>query len=87
MAENPNINNNDTPANQLHLEYERQNTLFDTQLPIIQRFLEAQARQIAEAYAERVQRVRFTLPDRVIDTKGTNPMSVQQAIREQLQYS
>ncbi len=83
MAENPNINNNDTPANQLHLEYERQNTLFDTQLPIIQRFLEAQARQIAEAYVERAQRVHFTLPDRVIPLKGSEPIAVQQAVREQ----
>jgi len=83
MANNPNLKNGSTPANQLRLEYERQNALFDAQLPIVQRFLEAQARQIAEAYAERAQRVRFTLPDRVIAAKGTQPVSVQQAVREQ----
>ncbi len=83
MANNPYINNGSTPANQLRLEFERQNALFDAQLPIVQRFLEAQARQIAEAYAERAQRVRFTLPDRVIAAKGTEPIAVQQAIREQ----
>jgi hypothetical protein len=83
MTNNPTPRNDSTPANQLRLEYERQNALFDAQLPIIQRFLEAQARQIAEAYAERAQRVRFTLPDRVIAEKGTEPIAVQQAVREQ----
>ncbi len=77
------LKNDSAPANQLRLEYERQNALFDAQLPIVQRFLEAQARQIAEAYAERAQRVRFTLPDRVIAAKGTEPIAVQQVIREQ----
>jgi hypothetical protein len=72
-----------TPINQLHEEYDRQNTLFELQLPIIQRFLEAQARQIAEAYAERSQRVHFTLPDRVIATAGAEPITVKQAVREQ----
>ena len=83
MAKNPNIKNESTPANQLRLEYERQNTLFDTQLPIVQRFLEAQALQIAEAYAERAQRVRFMLPDRVIAAVGKEPIVVPQAVREQ----
>ena len=84
MAKNPNIKNHSTPANQLRFEYERQNLLFDAQLPIVQRFLEAQARQIAEAYVERALRVRFTLPDRVIAALGTQPIAVQQAVREQL---
>ncbi len=83
MVKNPNIKNGNTPADQLRLEYERQNALFDAQVPIVQRFLEAQARQIAEAYAERSQRVRFTLPDRVIAVKGAEPITVQQAVREQ----
>ncbi len=72
-----------TPVNQLHIEYDRQNALFELQLPIIQRFLEAQARQIAEAYAERAQRVHFTLPDRVIPSQGAEPINVKQAMREQ----
>jgi len=83
MANNPNINNNSSPANQLRLEYERQNALFDAQLPIVQHFLEAQARQIGEAYAERTPRVRFTLPDRVIAAKGTEPIAVKKVAREQ----
>ncbi len=83
MVNNPKINNDSDPANQLRVEYERQNALFDAQLPIVQRFLEAQARQIAEAYVERAQRVRFTLPDRVIAEKGTEPIAIQQSVREQ----
>src|SRR3972149_8011013 len=83
MAKKPKTYNDSDPASQLRLEYERQNALFDAQLPIVQRFLEAQARQIAEAYVERAQRVRFTLPDRVIAEKGSEPISIQQALREQ----
>jgi hypothetical protein len=80
MTKNP---NNITPINQLRLEYERQNALFDSQLPIVQRFLEAQARQIAEAYSDRLTYVRFTLPDRVIASIGAGPISVRQAVRVQ----
>ncbi|MCX6035619.1 MAG: hypothetical protein NTV38_11690 [Chloroflexi bacterium] len=83
MSKYPKMINDSSPANQLRLEYERQNALFDTQLPIVQRFLEAQALQIAEAYAERAQRVHFMLPDRVIAAVGTEPIVVPQAIREQ----
>lgn len=83
MTINPNLKNGSTPANQLLMEYNRQNALFDAQPPIVQRFLEAQARQIAKAYSERTQRVRFTLPDRVIAVKGTQPVVISQAIREQ----
>jgi hypothetical protein len=83
MAKIQNTNDTSTPVNQLRLEYEHQNSLFDAQLPIIQRFLEAQARQIAEAYTERAPRVRFTLPDRIIAEKGTEPIPVLQGLREQ----
>ena len=83
MANIPMTKNESTPVNQLHIEYDRQNALFELQLPIIQRFLEAQARQIAEAYAERAQHVRFTLPDRVISSVGSEPITVKQAVREQ----
>jgi hypothetical protein len=79
----PMTKNESTPGNKLHIEYDRQNALFELQLPIIQRFLEAQAGQIAEAYADRVQRVRFTLPDRVISSAGSEPIIVKQAMREQ----
>ncbi len=83
MVDIPMTKIDSTPVNQLHIEYERQNALFELQLPIIQRFLEAQARQIAEAYAERAQRVRFTLPDRVIPSEGKEPIIVKPGVREQ----
>jgi hypothetical protein len=83
MANIPMTKNESTPVSQLHIEYNRQNALFELQLPIIQRFLEAQARHIAEAYAERAQHVRFTLPDRVISSVGSEPITVKQAVREQ----
>ena len=83
MTDEPATTNDNTPENQLRMEYMRQNDLFNVQLPIIQRFLEAQAHQIAEAYIDRTQRVHFTLPDRVILEKGHDPVSVPQNIREQ----
>lgn len=53
---------------QLREEWETQQALFAAQPPLAQRFLEAQARQLAEAlsHPERVSQVRFTLPDRVV---------------------
>ncbi len=83
MSIGPGFENDITPANQLRLEYNRQNALFDAQLPIIQRFLEAQAGQIADAYIKRSQRVHFMLPDRVIPAKGADPIMVLQELREQ----
>jgi hypothetical protein len=47
-------------------EYQQERALFNAQPLIVQRFLETQARQIAEAYVERAHSLRFTLPDRVV---------------------
>jgi hypothetical protein len=46
-------------------EYERQQALFLAQPAILQRFLEAQGKQIAEAVVDGAMQVRFSLPDRV----------------------
>jgi hypothetical protein len=46
-------------------EYERQQALFSAQPAIVQRFLEAQGKQIAEALVVGAVQVRFSLPDRV----------------------
>jgi len=54
--------------NRLSEEYERQQALLAAQPAIIQRFLESQGRQIAEAITEGAGQVRFSLPDRVICT-------------------
>ena len=89
MAENSKINSSDyppgTPIDRLGEEYKQQQGLFNVQPLIVQRFLEAQAGQIAEAYIERSRRVRFTLPDRVVTSaEGQSaPLPIPQGAREQ----
>ena len=46
-------------------EFARQQALFAAQPAIVQRFLEAQAAQLADALLKDARQVRFTLPDRV----------------------
>ncbi len=66
------IDSRSSPAasvdHQLREEWQAQRVLFEAQPPLVQRFLEAQARQLAEALAqhERVSQVRFGLPDKVV---------------------
>jgi len=50
-------------------EYQFLKELFESQPSILQRFLEVQARQVADSYIERSQRVKFILPDRVLSGK------------------
>jgi hypothetical protein len=74
-----------TPIDRLREEYEQQRSRFGAQPPIVQRFLEAQARQIAEAYVGRVPSLKFTLPDRVV-TKAQGqpePLPIAKGLREQ----
>ena len=89
MAENSQMNSigypPGTPIDRLREEYKQQQTFFNIQPLIVQRFLEAQARQIAEAYIERSRSLRFTLPDRVV-TKAEGqpvPLPIPQGNREQ----
>lgn len=49
-------------------EYKRQQALFSAQPAIIQRFLEVQGKQIAEAIVDGDSQVRFSLPDRIVCT-------------------
>ncbi len=69
-------------------EYESQHSLFAAQAPLVQRFLEAQARQLAEAIIQRVPQARFVLPDRVVasvDKPGeSQPVPVPAQSREQV---
>lgn len=55
-------------ADLLTTEYDRQQALLAAQPVIIQRFLEAQGRQMAEAVLENHPTLHFNLPDRVICT-------------------
>ena len=49
-------------------EYERQQALFSAQPAIVQRFLETQGKQIAQAIVDGDWQVNFSLPDRVVCT-------------------
>jgi hypothetical protein len=55
-----------SPASRLREEFSAKQALFDAQPAIVQRFIEAQARQIADALTEHRPQVKFTLPDRII---------------------
>ena len=65
-------------------EYKEQEALFKVQPPIVQRFLEAQARQVADVFVQRGSRVHFSLPDRVVVmTNGeASTLTVPQNLRE-----
>jgi hypothetical protein len=73
-------------SGQLRDEYEAQQVLFEAQPPLVQRFLEAQARQLAETltHPERVVQARFTLPDRVVVEAGGRPQPIPAEVGEQL---
>jgi len=49
-------------------EYERQRALFSAQPAIVQRFLETQGKQIAQAVVDGDSQIGFSLPDRVVCT-------------------
>ncbi len=56
------------PSERLAEEYERQQALFSAQPAIVQRFLETQGKQIAQAIIDGDSQAGFTLPDRVVCT-------------------
>ena len=82
------MSDNPTGSNLFREELDKIHTLYTAQPAIVQRFLEAQARQIADALTEHMPLVRFSLPDRVIGTVanlGDNaPMAVPQNARNQV---
>ncbi len=55
-------------SDRLSEEYERQQALFSAQPAIVQRFLETQGRQIAQAVVDGDSQIKFSLPDRVVCT-------------------
>lgn len=71
-------------AGHLRQEFEAAAELLHAQPPLTQRFLEAQARQMAEALAQKLPQIRFTLPDRVIGPgSDAQPVAVPADQREQ----
>ncbi|MGB8214603.1 MAG: hypothetical protein WCE68_13680 [Anaerolineales bacterium] len=83
MAEKTQIKSGATAVDQLREEYDAQSALFDAQPAIVQRFLEAQASQIANAYIERQHNLHFSLPDRVTLPNASEPLPVPPLMREQ----
>jgi len=73
------------PAEALRQEYEAQQALFEAQPPLVQRFLEAQARQLADAFVQKLSPIRFTLPDRLVATTppAAQMVTISPAQREQ----
>ena len=65
-------------SEQLAEECDREQALFSDQPAIVQRFLEAQGKHVAEALVEGAVQVRFSLPDRVSFPleKGEHPAMV-----------
>lgn len=76
-----------SPTSILREEFDESQALFNAQPGIVQRFLEAQARTIAEALTEHLPQVKFTLPDRVVASlphiDQPAPISVLARSREQ----
>ncbi|MEI7848647.1 MAG: hypothetical protein WCK35_22790 [Chloroflexota bacterium] len=53
-------------TSRLREEFSEKQKLFNAQPAIVQRFIEAQARQIADALTEHRPQTKFTLPDRIV---------------------
>ena len=86
-ASNPRPSSGETPSSHLRREYEEQRLLFQAQPPMVQRFLEAQVRDLAEALVQHQPQVKFKLPDRVVTDIGdgdNKPALVPADQREQL---
>ena len=64
------------------MEYEAQQSLLQMQTPLVQRFLEAQARQVADALVGHFSQVRFQFPDRVL-VEGKS-LAISPDLREQM---
>jgi hypothetical protein len=71
-------------ASYLQDEYQHWLALLAAQPPIVQQFLQAQARQLADALIQNMTQARFTLPDRVVIETGEPPVPVPSEFREQL---
>jgi hypothetical protein len=84
MSENPTSSSQTSgPVGHLRQEHDNQQALFDAQPALTQRFLEAQARQLADAITQHAGQVRFSLPDRVVTKPGSQPVAVPAGQREQ----
>jgi hypothetical protein len=73
-----------SPAEFLKQEYQQQRTLYEAQPPVLQRYMEAQARALAELILNKSSQARFSLPDKVVvDPASGKIESIQADQREQ----
>lgn len=74
-----------TPADFLRQEYQRQRELYEAQPPVLGRYMEAQARSLAETILQKSSQARFSLPDKiVVDPAGGKTEFIRQDQREQM---
>ncbi len=72
------------PLSQLRQDYDTHQNLIHTQSTIVQRFLQLQAQQIADAIMQHARQIRFTLPDQIVDiAKSDQPLVVPADQRDQ----
>jgi hypothetical protein len=71
-------------ASHLRDEYDRWCKLFEVQPILVQRYMESQARSLADALIQHQPQVRFALPETVVLEMGGQPARVAQELREQL---
>jgi hypothetical protein len=80
MSQNP-----ASPTSLLRQEFDQAAELLRLQPPLTQRFVEAQARYLADAIVQRTPQVRFSLPDQVIGPgSDARPVAVAAGYREQI---
>jgi hypothetical protein len=65
-------------ASTLRDDYDTHRMLFEAQPALVQRFLEAQGRQVGDQLAqhERISQVRFTLPERIVTDPPGQPVAL-----------
>lgn len=56
----------DSSSKYLAQEYQNWQTILNLQTVLVQRFLDAQARKVADSFLQQSARIRFTLPDKVM---------------------
>lgn len=88
MSDKTNITQPETTSgeapNYLQDEYQHWEALLVAQPTIVQQFLQAQARQLADALTQKVTQARFSLPNQVVLETGGTPTPVPAEFREQL---
>jgi hypothetical protein len=74
-----------SPAEFLRQAYQQQLELYEAQPPVLARYMEAQARALAETILQKSSQARFSLPDKVVvDPKSGKAENIRADQREQM---